>query len=221
MHDHEKVPSMTTSVASDGERETLVRRGKRLEHFTIAYNALEGLAAIVAGVFAGSIALVGFGLDSAIEVTSAIALLLRLHADADHARRERSERITLRIVGVCFLALAAYIAFDSINSLIHRSRPEHSIPGVVITALSVVIMPLLSRAKRNIGRAIGSKALIADAKQTALCTYLSVITLAGLLFNAILGWWWADPAAALVMVPIIVREGMEGVRGEHCDDCEP
>jgi len=198
-----------------------VRRGKRLEHFTIGYNALEGLASIVAGVFAGSIALVGFGVDSIIEVTSAIALLVRLHADADHARRERSERITLRIVGICFLSLAAYIAFDSINALIHRALPEHSIPGIVITALSVVIMPLLSRAKRNVGRAIGSNALIADAKQTALCTYLSAITLIGLLLNALLGWWWADPAAALIMVPIIVREGVEGLRAEHCDDCAP
>jgi len=199
----------------------LVRRGQRLEHFTIAYNALEGLGSIVAGVFAGSIALVGFGVDSIIEVTSATALLVRLHADADHAHRERSERITLRIVGICFLALAAWIAFDSINSLIYRAPPEHSIPGIVITALSVVVMPLLSRAKRTIGRAIGSNALVADAKQTALCTYLSAITLAGLLLNAMLGWWWADPVAALVMVPIIIREGLEGLRGEHCDDCAP
>lgn len=212
---------MTTMPADAGEREALVRRGKRLEHFTIAYNALEGLASIVAGVFAGSIALVGFGVDSAIEVTSAIALLVRLHADADHTRRERSERITLRIVGICFLALSAYIAFDSITSLIRRARPEHSIPGIVITALSVVVMPLLSGAKRNIGRALGSKALIADAKQTALCTYLSVITLGGLLLNALFGWWWADPTAALIMVPIIAREGVEGLRGEHCDDCTP
>lgn len=212
---------MTTTAPSavDG-REALVRRAKTLEHVTVGYNALEGLASIVAGVLAGSIALIGFGVDSVIEVTSAVALLWRLHADADHERRERSERITLRIVGLCFLALALYVTVDSVRSLVHRTPPEHSLPGIGITALSVIIMPLLSRAKRNIGRAIGSAALVADAKQTALCTYLSAITLAGLMLNALLGWWWADPVAALVMVPIIAREGAEGLRGERCDDCK-
>lgn len=216
---------MTTTASNErhpalspGEREALVRRGKALEHLTIAYNALEGLASIVAGVFAGSIALVGFGIDSVIEVTSGAALLWRLHADADHERRERSEQITLRIVGVCFLALAAYVAFDSISSLLHRSPPEQSIPGIVITGLSVVLMPILSRAKRRIGRAIGSRAMIADSRQTELCMVLSTITLSGLLLNALLGWWWADPVSALLMVPIIAREGVEGLRGERCDD---
>ena len=202
-------------------RETLIRRGKRLEYFTIAYNALEGLSSIVAGIFAGSIALVGFGVDSVIEVTSGAALLWRLHSDADAERREHSERMTLRIVGVCFLALAAYVAVDSIKSLVQREPPEHSIAGIVITGLSVVIMPILARAKRRVGGAIGSRALIADSKQTELCTYLSAITLAGLALNAFVGWWWADPVAALIMVPIIGREGIEGLRGEQCDDCAP
>jgi len=200
-------------------RETLIRRGKRLESITIGYNTLEGLASIVAGVFAGSIALVGFGVDSVIEVTSGAALLWRLHADADAARREHTERITLRIVGVCFLALAAFVAIDSVKSLVQREQPEESIAGIIITALSVMIMPLLARAKRKVGRAIDSRALIADSKQTELCTYLSAITLTGLALNAFLGWWWADPVAALIMVPIIAREGIEGLRGEHCEDC--
>lgn len=207
------------SLGAD-EREALVRRGKVLEHVTIAYNALEGLVSIVAGIFAGSVALVGFGVDSAIEVASALAVLWRLHADADHARREHAEQITLRIVGLCFLTLAAYITFESIDSLAHRTPPEHSIPGIVVTALSVIVMPLLGRAKRTVGRSIGSNAMIADSNQTALCSYLSAITLAGLLLNTLLGWWWADPLAALVMVPIIGHEGIEGLRGESCDDCE-
>lgn len=198
-------------------RETLVRRGKRLEYFTIGYNALEGLSSIVAGIFAGSIALVGFGVDSVIEVTSGAALLWRLHSDADAERREHVERMTLRIVGVCFLALAAYVAVDSIRSLVRREPPEHSIAGIIITGLSVVIMPILARAKRRIGGTIGSRALIADSKQTELCTYLSAITLGGLALNAFAGWWWADPVAALIMVPIIGREGIEGLRGEHCE----
>lgn len=200
------------------DRESHVRRGKTLEHVTIAYNTLEGLAALVAGAFAGSIALMGFGADSIIEVTSAVALLWRLHTD-DPLTRERSERLTLRIVGFCFLALVAYVAIDSTRSLLQHEPPEHSIPGIVITALSVVIMPILSFEKRKVAAAIRSDALRADARQTDLCMYLSAITLAGLILNAWLGWWWADPVAALVMVPIIANEGIEALRGKHCDDC--
>ena len=201
---------------SSPSRASLVRRGQHLEYFTIGYNSLEGLVAIVAGLFAGSIALVGFGFDSIIEVTSGIALLWRLHADVDERRREKVEVITLRIVGVCFLALAAYIAYDSIKSLIGHEPPEHSIPGIILAIASLIIMPLLSRAKRRVARAINSGAMAADAKQTELCTYLSAILLGGLVLNALLGWWWADPAAALVMLPVIVKEGLEALRGETC-----
>jgi divalent metal cation (Fe/Co/Zn/Cd) transporter len=201
-------------------RAALVRRGKRLEYFTIAYNSLEGLLAILLGLLAGSIALVGFGFDSAIEVTSGAALLWRLGADVDEARRERAEALSLRVVGWCFLALAAYVAYDSAVSLVRREAPDESLAGIVLAAASLVIMPLLARAKRHVAAGIRSGALAADARQTELCTYLSAILLGGLAFNAVLGWWWADPAAALVMVPIIAKEGVEALRGERCCDDE-
>ncbi len=199
-------------------RAALVRRGRRLEYFTIAYNSLEGLLAILLGLLAGSIALVGFGFDSVIEVTSGAALLWRLGADVDEERRERAEATALGVVGWCFLALAAYVAYDSVTSLVRREPPEESIAGIVLAALSLVIMPLLARAKRRVASGIRSGALAADAKQTELCTYLSAILLGGLALNATLGWWWADPLAALVMVPIIAKEGVEALRGERCCD---
>lgn len=202
------------------DRSHFVRRGKLLEYATIGYNSLEGIVAVAAGLIAGSVALVGFGFDSVIEVISGATLLWRLYADVDEARRERVEQLALRIVGASFLLLGAYVTFDAAKSLIRREAPHESIVGIGIAALSLVVMPLLVRAKRRVAAAIGSKALDADATQTALCTYLSVILLGGLLLNALVGWWWADPVAALVMVPIILREGLEGVRGERCeDDC--
>lgn len=202
------------------DRPQLIRRGKLLEYLTVAYNSLEGLIAIGAGLVAGSIALVGFGFDSLIEVISGVTLLWRLYADVDEHRREIVENRALRIVGASFLLLAAYVLFDAVKAIVLREPPEESIVGIALAAVSLVIMPLLVRAKRGVAREIGSRALEADATQTALCTYLSAILLAGLLLNATLGWWWADPAAALIMVPIIVREGLEGVRGERCeDDC--
>jgi divalent metal cation (Fe/Co/Zn/Cd) transporter len=201
-----------------GDRASLVRRGRRLEYFTIAYNSLEGLIAVVAGLMAGSIALVGFGFDSLIEVTSGAALVWRLSSDADESRRERMEAITLRIVSVLFLLLAAYVTYDSVKSLISREEPHESIPGIVLAIASLIVMPLLVRAKRKVARGIKSAALMADSKQTELCTYLSAILLAGLLLNALVGWWWADAVAALIMVPIIVKEGIEGLRGDTCCD---
>jgi len=201
-------------------RADLVRRGRYLEYFTIGYNSLEGLIAVAAGLLAGSIALVGFGFDSLIEVTSGAVLLWRLHADLDEERRERVEAISLRIVGACFVLLAIYVSYDSVKSLIRREVPQESIVGIVLAAASLIVMPLLVKAKRRVARGIKSAALMADSKQTELCTYLSAILLAGLLLNALLGWWWADPVAALVMVPIIVKEGIEGLRGETCCDDE-
>jgi divalent metal cation (Fe/Co/Zn/Cd) transporter len=187
-----------------------------LEYFTVAWNSLEGLIAIGAGIAAGSIALVGFGLDSAIEVSSGLALLWRLHQDWNEERRERVELLTLRLVGVSFVALAAYVAWESVGSLVKREPPEESLVGIVLAAVSVVVMPLLARAKRNVARHLGSDAMVADAKQTEFCMYLSAILLAGLTLNAVAGWWWADPAAGLVMVPIIGREGVEALRGKSC-----
>ena len=210
--------SQQTIETEQTSRARQVKRGRRLEYFTIAYNSLEGIIAIVAGLVAGSIALVGFGFDSLIEVTSGTALLWRLHSDADELRRERIEAITLRIVGACFLVLAAYVSYDSVKSLIRREAPAESVPGIILAAVSVIVMPLLVRAKRKVARSISSNALMADSKQTELCTYLSAILLGGLLLNALVGWWWADPVAAIVMVPIIVKEGIEGLRGETCCD---
>lgn len=200
------------------ERSKLVAKGRRLEYFTIAYNSLEGLIAVAAGLIAGSIALVGFGFDSLIEVTSGSILLWRLHADVDEARRERIEAISVRLVGACFIVLALYVTFDSVKALIRREAPGESIVGIVLAAVSLVVMPLLVRAKRRVASGINSRALMADSKQTELCTYLSAILLGGLVLNALLGWWWADPVAALIMVPIIVKEGLEGLRGETCCD---
>jgi divalent metal cation (Fe/Co/Zn/Cd) transporter len=193
-----------------------VQRGLYLEYATIFYNSLEGILSIAFGLLAGSIALVGFGADSIIEVTSGLTLVWRLRMDADIARRERADKLSLNIVGICFLALAAYVALDSITSLLRREAPEESIPGIVLAALSLAIMPLLARYKRRIAARIDSTALTADAKQTELCAYLSAILLGGLLLNATFGWWWADPVAALVMVPIIAKEGVDAVRGRTC-----
>jgi divalent metal cation (Fe/Co/Zn/Cd) transporter len=206
-----------TAVNSTGlHRADLVRRGLRLEYLTIAYNSLEAVIAVISGLIAGSIALVSFGLDSVIEVTSGGALLWRLHQDANPAHRERNEAIALRIVGVCFLALAAYVAYESAELLIERRAPERSMPGILLAAASIIIMPLLARAKRQVAVRIDSAALAADARQTDICFYLSIILLVGLLLNATLGWWWADPVSGLAMVPIIAREGYNAVRGRSC-----
>ncbi|HZT39901.1 MAG TPA: cation transporter [Bryobacteraceae bacterium] len=200
----------------DDDRASRLRRGLRLEYATIAYNSLEGLIAVTSGLFAGSIALTGFGIDSAIEVASGMALLWRLHSDASPARRERAEWRSLRIVGLCFIALTMYVAVDAISSLACSEAPRESLPGIVLAAASLIIMPLLARAKRRVAAAIGSAALSADAMQTQLCAWLSAILLGGLLLNAAFRWWWADPVAALIMVPIIAREGVQALRGRTC-----
>lgn len=215
-----RVPTKRASEQVAADRPALVRRGLWLNYATIGYNSLEAVVSIVAGLLAGSVALVGFGVDSAIEVTAASAAQWRLRADLDPVRRARVEGITLRVIGWSFLALAAYVLYDSGKTLWHRAHPERSIAGIVILALSVVIMPLLARAKRRVARGLASRALDADATQTSLCAWLSAIALAGVLLNAVAGWWWADPVAALAMVPIIANEGVEGIHGEACcEDC--
>lgn len=201
-------------------RADLVSRGLRLNWLTLGYNTVEAVVSLAAGLVAGSVALVGFGVDSAIEVSAALAAQWRLRADLDPARRARVERTTHRIIGVSFIALAGYVAVESGATLIGREAPEPSPVGLLILALSVLVMPALARAKRRVARALESRALAADATQTSLCAYLSVIALAGVGLNAAFGWWWADPVAALLMVPIIAREGVEGVRGEsECERC--
>jgi divalent metal cation (Fe/Co/Zn/Cd) transporter len=177
---------------------------------------LEALAAIISGLIAGSIALVGFGFDSVIECFSGAILLWRL---ADGAKGEQRERVAVRLVGISFLLLAAYVAYDAITSLLRHEAPEKSIFGIGVAIASLIAMPLLARAKRRVARQLNSGAMQADSRQTSICAYLSAILLGGLLLNAVLHWWWADPVAALVMVPIIAREGVEGIRGKTCCDC--
>jgi divalent metal cation (Fe/Co/Zn/Cd) transporter len=203
-------------------RQALVRRSLYLNYSTLAYNSLEGLVAIAAGLTAGSIALVGFGLDSLIEVSASLAALWRLYRDNDERHRAQAELVTLRIIGALFLALATYVAVDAIHALYTRTAPDESIVGIALATLSLGVMPLLARAKGRVARALSSGALVAEARQTIFCTYLSAILLAGLLLNAAVGWWWADPIAALVMVPLIAKEGFEGIRGRSaCGDCCP
>lgn len=199
-------------------RQAVVQRGRRLEFFTIAWNSLEGIVAVVAGVIAGSISLVGFGVDSFIEVTSGAALLWRMSIDAEEHRRERIEQMTLRIVGVCFLALATYVSYEAVTRLMEKRAPEHSVAGIILACASLGVMPLLSRAKRRVAAHLKSAAMNADAKQTEFCTYLSAILLGGLLLNAVADLWWADPIAGLIMVPIIAKEGVDGLRGDTCCD---
>lgn len=186
------------------------RRGRKLEYLTIGWNSLEAITAIGAGILAGSVALVGFGFDSVIESFSGVVLLWRLAAG------EQREQLAIRLVGVSFLILAAYVGFEAIKSLVLRQPPEASYIGIAIAALSLIVMPILARAKRRVASDLNSRAMLADSKQTDICPYLSAILLGGLLLNALFGFWWADPAAALVMLPIIIKEGIEGLRGENC-----
>jgi divalent metal cation (Fe/Co/Zn/Cd) transporter len=209
--------TISERTPSEELRRELVLRGRRLSYITLGYNVFEGLASLVAGTLAGSIALVGFGIDSLIEVTSSAAALWRLRADLDVVRRERVERASLRVIGISFLALALYIVANASHDLWKHELPTKSTVGIVVTGLSVIIMPLLARAKRRIAVSLDSRALRADATQTDLCVYLSAFALLGLALNAALGWWWADPVAALAMTPFIAKEGIEGVRAR--DNC--
>src|ERR1700682_63606 len=201
------------------ERTAVVRHGRRLEYFTVGWNAIEGLVAVAMGVVAGSISLVGFGIDSFIEVTSGSVLLWRMSVDADVQRRELNEKRALRVVGICFLGLAAYIAYESAVDLWFKRAPEDSVPGIVLACVSLVVMPVLSRAKRTVGRVLGSAAMRADAKQSELCAYLSGILLVGLALNAIFGLWWADPGGALTLGSGIGKERIEGLKGAACHEC--
>jgi len=190
--------------------------GRRLEYLTIGWNVVEAVVSVWAGLVAGSTALVGFGVDSVIESSSGAVLLWRLQDHSDHEARERT---ALRLVGASFLALAAWVGYESIESLLLGEVTRVSYAGIVIAALSLVVMPWLAYRKRRVARSLQSRALESDSRQTSLCAYLSAILLGGLVVNATLGWWWADSVAALAMVPIIVREGVQALRGEHCDDC--
>jgi len=198
------------------DRRRLVRRARRLEFLTIGWNLAEAGVALIAGGVAGSIALIGFGIDSLIESSSGAVLLWRL-ASPDHD--DSREALALRLVGVSFLLLAGYVAFEAARSLLEREPPDASLPGILLAAASLIAMPLLARAKRRVAAKLNSRAMAADSRQTDICAYLSAILLGGLVLNALFGWWWADPAAALAMAPIIAREGVEALRGKVCADC--
>ena len=186
---------------------------RRLEYATLSWNVVEATVSIAAGLLAGSVALLGFGVDAFIESVSGAVLLWRLQVGALGESRERA---ALRLVGVSFLLLAAYVLFEAAMSLLRREPPEPSTIGIVIATVSLVVMPLLARAKRRVAARMNSRALAADSRQTQLCAYLSAILLVGLALNHLFGWWWSDPLAALVMVPIIAREGVQALRGDSC-----
>lgn len=202
-------------------RTQLLSRGIRLEYLTVGWNIAEGVIAVSAGVAAGSIALIGFGVDSFVETISGTILLWRLRAEtgggADEERIEQVERRAERLVGVSFFILAAYVAFEAVRTLAAQDRPDASPIGILLTAVSIGVMLWLARAKRETGEALASRALIADSYQTYACWYLSVTTLAGLLLNAVFGLWWADPLAALLIAVFLVREAREAWEGEDED----
>jgi len=203
-------------LAPAQNRVQFIQRGRRLQYLTIAWNSAEFVIALVAGFLASSIALIGFGFDSAIEVTSSLAALWRLSHDRDEESREQAERRALKVIAVCFLLLACYILYESIHDLIERIPPQHSIIGIVLAVLSLIVMPWLAHLKRKVATSLESGALEAETRQTEICAYLSAILLLGLSLNAWLDWWWADPLAGLGMVPFIAWEGWEAIRGHTC-----
>jgi divalent metal cation (Fe/Co/Zn/Cd) transporter len=203
-------PTLTTA-----ERTRLGRRAQVLAGASVTYNVIEAVIAIAAGLAAGSVALIGFGLDSVVEVSSGLIILWQFR----HRLPESRERQALRLMAISFFALAAYVTFESVRALFLGNEPETSQVGIGLAIASLIIMPFLSWAQRRTGRALGSGAVVADSTQTLLCTYLSAVLLVGLLLNATLGWGWADPVAGLVIAAVAVREGVEAWRGEGC--CAP
>ena len=205
-------------------RERLQRRGVRLEWFTVTWNVAEAVVAIAAGVAAGSIALIGFGVDSGIEVVAASALLWRFRharAHAGEAEHGHAEQRALYVVSATFFALAAYLAFEAIQGLVSRDEPESSTVGLILAVVSLAVMPTLAYAKQQTGRALASRALQADAVETWVCAYLSLALLVGVGLHLAFGWWWADPVAALAMLPIIAWQGwetLEEARDEQSED---
>lgn len=209
-------PAVTPTAGPSAERRhVLVRRVRSLVAFTIAYNVIEAGVALVAGSIAGSAALLGFGLDSVIEVSSAAAVAWQF-AGSDHEAREK---VALRVIAFSFFGLAAFVTFDATSSLVTGNAPEHSTMGLMIAALSLVVMPLASWVQRRTGNELGSRSAVADSKQTLLCTYMSAALLVGLATNTLFGWWWADAIAALCIAALAVKEGLNAWRGDAC--CSP
>ncbi|MBM7797460.1 divalent metal cation (Fe/Co/Zn/Cd) transporter [Microlunatus panaciterrae] len=205
-----------TTVQGDPRRATLVRRIRFLVLFTITYNVIEAVVALLAGRSASSSALLGFGLDSVIEVSSALAVAWQFSRD-DHEARERT---TLRVISFAFFALAAFVAFEALRSILTGEPAEHSTVGIALAAVSLMVMPTVSYLQRRTGKELGSSSAVADSKQTLLCTYMSGALLVGLLLNSAVGWWWADPFAGLAIAGLAVREGIEAWKGESCCSAE-
>ncbi len=204
----------TTAYNKPDTNSAHIRKGRFLEYVTVTWDVLEALGSIVAAALSGSVALLSYGIDSVIEVFSGSILLWRLQ---EGEKGEAREQLAARLVGISLFALSVYILYDAGSSLLLHQPPETSYLGIVIASISVVVMPLLARAKRKVAKGISSKAMHADSKQTDICAYLSAILLVGLGLNAIFGWWWADPVSALIMIPIIVKEGKEAFEGELCE----
>ena len=200
------------SLLPPSRRAALVRRAQLLAGASIAYNVAESVVAIASGRAADSTALVGFGLDSTVEVMSGLVILWQFR----HPIPEEREHQARRLIAVSFFALAAYVVVESVRALASREQPDTSVVGIVLAALSLAVMPLLSHWQRRTGRELGSGAVVADGTQTLLCTYLSAVLLVGLLANALLGWWWLDAVAALVIAAVAVREGRSNWRGDAC-----
>ena len=210
--------TLSTGVAESTAdlRQEYLRKGRALEYLTLGWNSLEAVVAVGSGILAGSTALIGFGVDSLIESSSGAVLLWRLSGGEGGESREA---LAVRLVGISFLALAVWVGWEGSHALLASEVPDESYVGIALASLSLLVMPILARAKRKVAVGLGSRALHADSRQTDLCAYLSAILLGGLGLNALLGWWWADPVAALTMVPIIGREGFLALRGETCSDC--
>ena len=209
---------MTTQTTA--HRTSLLRRAWWLAVFTVTWNLAEGAVALTAAALSDSRALIGFGVDSFVESASAAVLIWRLSVEQRSPERAANvERRSLRIIGVTFLALATLVGIESVRSLASGERPDVSWTGIVLTIVSLIVMPVLANAKRRVGRELGSRSVEADSQQTRACVYLSAVVLAGLAANAAFGWWWADPVAALGVVVFLVREGREALEAEHVDDC--
>ena len=197
------------------DRVDLVSRALRLAYFTVVWNVVEGVVAIWAATSSGSDALLGFGLDSGIESLSGLVLIWRLNVERKHVEKaEDAEGRALKLIGLTFFALAAFVAYESTTSLVNSEQPATSWVGIGITVLSIIVMPMLATRKERVGKAMGSRAVIVDSAETWACLYLSVVVLAGLALNALFGWWWADPIAALFVVGFLAKSGLEAISAE-------
>lgn len=217
-HSHAPAPVVLSVTAGRPARAAALRRARRLNVATIGWNAIEGVVAVAAGIAAGSVSLIGFGFDSAIEVSAALVLAWRLRQERRGGCMQESDARATRAIAISFLALAAYVSVESVRDLLAEARPEHSTVGISLAGLSLLVMPWLARAKRSLAPALGSAAAVADAKQTNLCALLSAVLLVGLTANALLGWWWADPLAALGIAALALTEARRTWQVESLED---